>query len=285
MPNKEYSIQDGQVVRTVEAVIPATSSAASYGDGCFETLRSYSGIFLAFGRHMDRLKSSMRYLGMTIPRHFTQSYFEEETARLLKLNSLEKTDARIRLQIWRLGALGYRTIETDTISFLLTASPIRQNKGPVRLASVDQLRIPSAALQSRYKLSNGLNYILARREAGSRGYDDALMLDYRDHISETTIANIFWKRGDVVYTPSDHCDLLPGITRELQLEWLHKKKEISVQVGQFGLGQLLQAEAVWLTNSVQEVMPVSEINDTSFGTGDPLLAELKEAYREMIDHA
>ncbi|MEX2398248.1 MAG: aminotransferase class IV, partial [Balneolales bacterium] len=70
MPGNEYSIQDGQAVRTREAVIPAVSSAASYGDGCFETLRSYSGSLFAFDRHMIRLKNSMHYLGMDIPISF-----------------------------------------------------------------------------------------------------------------------------------------------------------------------------------------------------------------------
>lgn len=284
MPSSEFSIQDGKIVRNEDAAIPALSSAASYGDGCFETLRSYSGSFLALNRHIVRLKSSMEYLGITIPPNYTQEYFEEEIARLLELNRLKEIDARIRLQIWRLGPLGYGSAESDAVTFLLTASPILSSNDLIRLATVNHFRTPSAALQSRYKLSNGLNYILARREAKKKGYDDALMLDYHKNVSETTIANIFWKKGDAVYTPSETCDLLPGITREIQLDWLDKQEGISVRVGQYNLKQLLQAETVWLTNSVQEITPVSKINDTSFNTDSAILLKFKNAYGEMIGH-
>lgn len=285
MPASDYAIQDGRAVESRDAVIPALSSAASYGDGCFETFRSYSGRFIAFDRHIARLLSGMNYLGMDIPAGFSQRYFEEETARLLKMNRLELTDARVRLQVWRLGPLGYKPGKSDAVSFLLTASPVGNDQNTVRLASVDPVRIPSAALRSRHKLSNGINYILARREAEAKGCDDALMTDQRGNVSETTIANVFWKKGDEIFTPSESCDLLPGITRGLMLHWLDEQNDISVRTGEFDPGLLKQAETVWLTNSVQEITGVSGIDGISFNTEDPFLKKLQNAYRGLVGHA
>ncbi|MEX2640439.1 MAG: aminotransferase class IV [Balneolales bacterium] len=284
MTDSHYAIQDGEILPSDEAVIPAVSSAASYGDGCFETLRAYSGRLPALGRHLNRLKRSMTYLGMAIPDGFTPEYFTEEADRLLERNALKETDARVRLQIWRVGPLGYGSGDDDPVSFLLTATPLAGPGGAVSLFVATRRRIPSEALGSGFKLSNGLNYILARREAVKNGFNDALMLDCRNRISETTIANIFWKSGNDVFTPSVGCDLLPGITREIQLEWLQGQNNLSVHTGEFTLEDLMKAGTAWLTNSVQEVMPVSFVNETPFNEDDPFLEKLKQEYRKRIRH-
>ncbi|MEX0685370.1 MAG: aminotransferase class IV [Balneolales bacterium] len=284
MAGDEYVIQDGKIIQSDSAVIPAISSGACYGDGCFETWRSYSGSSSMAGRHLKRLKLSMSYLGMVIPANFTSAYFDEMTDRLLTQNGL-KEDARIRLQVWRIGRLGYHTNASDVISYLLTSSPFNHNINPVHLKTVSMHRIPSVSLQSNFKLSNGLNYILARREAELAGFDDALMLDMRNHISETTIANIFWSKKNTIYTPSEHCDLLPGITREVFLEWMGQQDDLILESGEYTLGHVLQAERVWLTNSVQEIIPVAAINNTKFKTDNSWLNKLREAYREKIGHA
>ena len=282
MASNGYAIQDGEMVRTEAAVIPAVSSAASYGDGCFETWRSYSGSLATATVHLQRLRQSMAYLGMMPSPDFSDGRIEKQAGKLLEINGLMDQDARLRLQVWRLGGLGYKTSATDKIGWLLTATPVRAYSQPIRLATVSQHRIPSQALAAGFKLSNGLNYILARREAARKGYDDALMLDARGHVSETTIANVFWKKGNMVYTPSEHCDLLPGITRACLIRWLEHRDELTLKTGSFTLGELLQAEMVWLTNSVQEIVPVSAIEETEFSSAGPFLTQMKKAYRDMI---
>lgn len=133
----------------------------------------------------------------------------------------------------------------------------------VRLITSRYHRIPSGALPSGVKWSNGINYILAAREADDNKADDALMLTRDGYVSETTIANIFWKKENSVLTPSVECDLLPGITRKLLIDWM-QELNINVQTGQFLPAELEAAEMVWACNAVREWYPVYMIDQYEY---------------------
>lgn len=270
-------IFDGRFINTEEAVIPAVSRGLMYGDGCFETLRSYHGNFLHLEKHLQRFSQGAIFLGFKLPDFFLGDQLKSSIVKLLQENELLEKDAVIRFQLWRKGGRGYDVVEPSPAHFTVTASALPTVKDSVTLAFVDTRRIPEASLPSEYKLSNNINYITAAREASGKEADDALMLTIGDYISETTIANLFWTKDDIIYTPSEDCDLLPGITRNVLIN-ICRKIGFNVKEGKYTPREIMDAEAVWMCNSVREIVSVSQIEQEAFETNHPIVKSLGKEF-------
>ena len=277
MGTDQKVIFNGDFISAQEPVVPVQSRGLMYGDGCFETLRSYSGSFLHLQEHVERFRSGARFLGLQFPKFFHEKVLAQSLEKLLLENGLAAAGAVIRFQLWREGRRGYQTEENSESNFAITVSKLPVIKESIKLALVNTRRIPDASLPSSFKLSNNINYIMAAREASAKGADDALMQTLDGHLSETTIANIFWIEQGTIYSPSKECDLLPGITRNILIE-LCEKLGVKVKQGKYTADKILDAEAVWICNSVREMVPVSHIGDTKFDIQHPVFKNLKEEF-------
>jgi branched-subunit amino acid aminotransferase/4-amino-4-deoxychorismate lyase len=272
---------NGAVVPEREAQVPAASRAVSYGDGCFETLRGRAGKFVCFGEHVDRLHAGMEYLGISQNKVLKKDSLISATRRLLEINHLASIHTRIRIQVWRSGIAAPDEEVTDEASVLITARPHAGATDPLALVVSPIRRIPASALDNRFKLSNYMNYILAGREARERGADDALMLTIRGEVSECSVANIFWLKEGVAYTPSVRCDPLPGITRDLTLRYL-KMQGITADEGSFMPDHLNGADAVWVCNSVKDWQTVRSIGDKTYPTGHAEYRKLQTGFQAYL---
>ena len=103
---------------------------------------------------------------------------------------------------------------------------------------------------------------MERRKANEKGFQEALLLNSKGEIAECTMSNIFWVIQGQIYTPSLSCGLLPGIMRAFVIE---NRSVVEVQAS---LEQLLNADEVFLTNSVMEIMGVSQIDRKKYGSMD-----------------
>ncbi|MDZ7715444.1 MAG: aminotransferase class IV [Balneolaceae bacterium] len=277
MGTEKKLIFDGDFVSTEETVVPAVSRGLMYGDGCFETLRSYAGCFLHLREHLQRFKLASDFLGLDFPLFFDDAKLKSSLEKLLVKNGLATVDAIIRFQLWRDGTRGYRAEQQGATHFSIMASKLPSIKDSIKLAFVDTKRIPDASLPSAFKLSNNINYIVAAREAAEKGADDALMQTVDGYLSETTIANLFWSADDVIYTPSEDCDLLPGITRNVLIN-ICQQTGFTVKQGRYTSKEILKAEAVWICNSVREIVHVSQIEDKEFEVNHWAVNRLKEKF-------
>lgn len=267
---------NGTLIPEEEASLPATSRALSYGDGCFETLVSYKGKFLHFEDHFARLQSGLKYLEMNLD--LTKDLLKSEVQKLLEKNELEDEDSVVRIQCYREGSSGYFNI-SDRSGFIISNRPIPERGESLNLKTVSIPTIPSIALERKVKLSNSINYIKAAQEAKKKGGDDALMLTVGSKISETTISNIFWVKGNQVFTPSVNCDLLPGVTRSILTELIILDSELQLIEGAFGLEDIYSAEAVFCTNSVMEMKSVSSVDDHLYKTEHSVFEKLKDDFK------
>ncbi|MFH5831140.1 aminotransferase class IV [Halalkalibaculum sp. DA384] len=275
----------GRYCRQGEPVLAADSRAVRYGDGCFETFRSYRGRFFYLGEHLERLRNGLQYLRIRPPFEIERESVKKKVITLLQKNNLYDGEAVVRIQVWREGKRGFQVSTSAKAGYCITADPLPAISSPVSLATVSVRRIPSEAIDPRYKLSNSINYIQAATEATERGADDALMQTTDGYISETTIANIFWMRGKTVYTPSEQCDILPGITRGRILHLLKTELNAPVSEGAFSLEQLKKADAAWICNSVRELVPVASVDGHTFPGAHPFVKELKKkikSYRQKL---
>lgn len=283
MENNSWIVFDGKIIPSEKPVVPAVSRGLMYGDGVFETFRTYSAQTLFLDDHLKRLSNGLDVLGISKPAEIEIHRLRSLVYKLLQKQQLAQQDAIVRLQVWRDGQRGYSPDKEANTHFSITASACPDSFSPPKLVTVDRKRIPSASLPSEYKFTNGINYILAARKAAESGCDDALMQTVEGKISETTIANIFWAKGTTIFTPSDNCDLIPGITRNFLKELIAQNKDWELQQGQFTLEDLSRADAVWMCNSVREVLPVEKVDNHTFDVKYALLSELKKQFKQFRD--
>lgn len=274
----KFVVYNGEVLPQNQVLIDPLNRGMMYGDGFFDTLRSYKGKFLLLDKHFDRTRKTAEFLGIKV--RFTFQDFHDKIMELLEANELHGTEALIRVQCWREGERGYATDSEDS-SWLTTCSELHTDSSPVKLITSSTRLIPTRSLPRIYKLSNGLNYIIAGNEAKRSGADDALMLSTEGWVGETTIANIFWIKGNMIFTPSADCDMLPGITRDLIIDLINDMEGYDVIVGKFEPGHLNEADAVFCTNSVREIIPVSSLDDVAFDTTNPVLKEITGSFRDF----
>lgn len=250
-----------------------------YGDGCFDTQRSYDGKLFLPEAHYDQLESAMDYLGIKAP--FNQKdYIHFLRDGIEMVESASNRNMIIRTQIWRKGGRGYSDHSSEC-EWIITFSDIRDTFAhPVSLSTTSVKAIPEQALSRKFKLSNGLNYILAARSATTNA-DDVVMETTDGFVSETTIANIFWIKKATIYTPSLNCDCYPGITRNVVVDLLDSLN-LRYTTGSFKMSELLSAESVFVTNSVAGLRPVKSINDHTFKTDHELYGRILDAFQTYL---
>ncbi len=284
MENNRWVICDSKLIRASEPAVPVESRGLMYGEGCFETLRSYKGAFFKAEEHLHRLRQSSDYLGLPYPKDLELPSFRKLSGNLLQKNDLSHTDSVIRIQIWNSGGRGYHVEKKPKVHYAITAAPLPDFANEVALSTVDTRRIPKESMPSKYKLTNNINYIAAARQAAQNGADDALMLTVDGKISETTIANIFWVNRQTVYTPSETCDLLPGITRSTLIELINKMERYDIKEGPYVLDDIYNAEAVWICNSLRHLIAVTRIDKRIFDPNHDLLKRLKGLYDNYVQN-
>jgi branched-chain amino acid aminotransferase len=136
------------------------------------------------------------------------------------------------------------------------------------LAIVSVRRNLAAALSPQIKSLNFLNNILAKQEASRSGAFDGLMLNAEGHITECTTSNIFFVKDGCIRTPSVACGILDGITREVVLS-LAREQEVPIEEGCYTPDAVIEADECFLSNTTMEIMPVSDVDKKSIGTGMP----------------
>jgi len=153
-------------------------------------------------------------------------------------------------------------------------SAIENSDEPLRLLTAKTRVIPSECRPSGLKLSNMLHYRSAFREAIKQNYDDALMLTLDGYIAETSIANLFWVSGNRVRTPSKDCSILPGVMRNATIQAIKKCSTLSIEEGFYNKDSILNADLVWISNSVIEFRPVSSIDKVNLNCNKDLINEI-----------
>ena len=121
---------------------------------------------------------------------------------------------------------------------------------------------------------------LSKHNAESKGFDDALMLDYRNYIAEATGANVFFVKNNELFTPKPDC-FLNGITRQTVIN-IAKKEGIKVNEGHFKLDFLSNCNEFFLTGTAVEITPVSFIDNYDFSLGEITKFLIKEFQKEVL---
>ncbi len=238
-----------------EPVFHADDDALLRGRAAFETMRVYDGRPFMLGRHLERLGATSARLGLPQPN-------TEECERLAQLVLAGHPDVALRL-FWT---------GRDLVAIASSIDPKldRQRERGIRLAVV---RWSTGALAGAKSTSYAEN-IRAVDDAVAGGADDALLVSADGIVLEAPTANVWWRSGERLFTPTLGLPILAGVTRAVVQELARQE----VVEGVFPLEELLAADEVFLTASVREVMPVSAVDGTGFPVG-PAAQALQVALR------
>jgi branched-chain amino acid aminotransferase len=275
---------NGRITPASEAVIPVYDHGFLYGEGVYETLRTYNRIPFLLDRHTRRLRASAGFIQLDVP--FDDAGLARAIDGTMAAAGLSG-EAYIRVLLTRgVGELTYDVRATPTPSLVIIVKPLEEPPARViqegiRISLVPILRNHPGSVNPIIKSNNLLNNVLAMQEAYRRGAEEALMCNYRGELSECAQSNFFLVRGGVALTPKSEAGLLEGLTRGFLFE-VGSECGIEVRDATLYPADLETAEEAFITSTTRELNPVVSIDDRVVGTGRPgaVFTTLLNAYRK-----
>ena len=265
-----------------EARISPLDRGFLFADGVYEVIPVYAGKAFRLRGHLDRLQRSLDGIRLSMP--LSGEEWRQAIGELIRING--GGELSIYLQITR-GAAPHRDHAfpdgvRPTVFMMATTrkppEPTLLSMG-VRAITLDDIRWRYCHLKTIALLPN----ILLRQEAVDHGCTEAILV--RDGIvTEGAASNVFVVHEGTLLTPRSGPFLLPGITRDLLLE-LADEHGIPCREADITPEQLSHASEVWLTSSTREILPVTEIDERSVGTGEPgpVWKQMMALYRAYTD--
>lgn len=284
MDNREGFIWfNGELIEWKKTAIHPLTHGLHYGSCVFEGERAYNGKIFKSHEHNVRLKNSAELLDFEIPYSIEQ--FEEAKYKVLEANNLK--DAYIRQFAWlgsdALGLLGTGIGVNYAVAAWEWGAYFGDNHPGLQLGHAKFSR-PSPETAPVAAKASGLYMIctISKNNATQAGYDDALMLDYRGYIAETTAANIFFVMKDgTLHTPMPDA-FLNGITRQTAIE-IAKSMGIEVIERHIKPEEMENAVECFVTGSAAEIQPVLKIWDIYEFKNDNIAPKIINAYKKLVN--
>jgi branched-chain amino acid aminotransferase len=279
---------NGKFVDQSHAVVSVFDHGLLYGDGVFEGIRSYHGLIFKLREHIERLFESAHTIMLTIP--MTKEALSEVVKQSLRVNRLR--DAYVRLVVTRgEGDLGLdpRKCARPTVFVIADKIELYQkslyDKGLELITVATQRNVPEA-LNPQIKSLNYLNNILAKIEAITAGYEEAIMLSSSGYVTECTGENLFIVDHKQLLTPPPYIGVLRGITRQAVMD-LGRKLRLEVREELLTRHDLFNADECFLTGTAAEIVPVVNIDGRRIGAGKPgpVTKRLQQAFRQLTKTA
>ncbi len=272
---------DGKLVPWREAQVHVLTHGLHYGSSVFEGERAYGGKIFKSREHSERLHKSADILGMKIP----YSVDELEAAKQQVMDANKVVDAYVRPVAWRGSEMMAVSAQQSKIHVAIATwnwpsmfKPEIKEKG-IRLGWAKYKR-PSGETEPVHAKAAGLYMIctISKHDAEARGFQDALMLDYRGYLAEATGANLFLVIDGEIHTPLADC-FLNGITRQTVIQLA---KEVGYKVIERHImpDELAKAQEVFLTGSAAEITPVGEVDGQYFFKPAAVTHALMAAYEQ-----
>jgi branched-chain amino acid aminotransferase len=255
----DYVNLNGKLLAKEDAGLPIHNGAVRYGYGVFETMLVRDTEIRLKQYHWERLVDGISKLFLELPAHITCSYLEEQVIQTVRKNKLEQL-CRVRLQIHSgdggLFEPGIVKAGFFIECFPLEESIIRFNVNGLVVGIAGGVQ-KSADTLANLKTCSALIYAIAARQAKANKWNDALVCNTDGNIIESTIANIFWVKNDVVHTPPLSEGCIAGIARR----YLTDNTIVIEQ--KLALSDLEAADEVFLTNAIRGIKWVKNINNTN----------------------
>lgn len=276
---------NGTISSAEKATVPVLDHGFLYGDSIYETIRTYRGRPYLLGRHLDRLERSCAAIRLAPP---SRADIEREVRRTVAEGGND--ESYIRIMVTRgVGAIGYERDLCPRPGLFVIVMPLRRipplsYEEGIAVTVGQRRRNPRESLDPAVKSCNLLNNVLAHMEAEDAGAKETILLNTRGFVAEGTHTNVFFVKGGVLRTPALGCGILSGITREVVME-AARDAGIPCEEGEYESPELFGAEEVFVTSTLQEVMPVARLNGRPVGAGapGPVTRRLHGLFRERVE--
>lgn len=274
---------DGEYVKAKEAKTDLYGQSLHYGYAVFEGIKSYktangTKIFKA-EEHYDRLRKSAE--AMHMPFHYSTEEMVEATYKLLEINNLN--NAYIRPLVicspnmsLSKGQKSYLVIEAWNWDNGYLANKLRIMTSSFQRPNPKAFKI-EAKVSGHY-----VNSILACQEAKDKGFDEALVLDEKGNVAESSGANVFYEKDGKLYTPQKG-NILPGITRATVFE-ICNQLGIPYEEKLFTPQEMQGADAAFFCGTAAEIVALESLDNIPFRIDweDSLSAKIQQAYRHLV---
>ncbi len=272
---------DGELIPHRDARVHILTHAMHYASAVFEGQRAYGGRVFKLSEHSQRLIDSARLLGMELP--WSRDDIDAACNQVMQANGLE--NCYMRPIAWRgseqMGVAAQRTKPHMAIACWEWGAYFGDDvlERGLRL-DIARWRRPAPYTAPTKSKAAGLYMIctLSKHEAEAKGFNDALMFDWRGQVAEATGANIFFVKDGKLHTPTPDC-FLDGITRRSVID-LARRRGIEIVERAIWPEELEGFEQAFLTGSAAEVTPIAEIGPWRFEVGD-LVRQMRKDYSDL----
>ena len=277
---------NGAFVDESDASISVRDTGLLHAAGVFTTMRSNGGAIIHLPQHLRRLRDSCEAL--FIPLQSTDADLTAAANELLQRNSL--ANARLRLTVTR-GLARQDAVHGAHLqpTTLLTAAelepyPAEYYERGMTVIVVDEQKLNPYDVQAGHKTLNYFSRLTALREANRRAAGEALWFNVHNYLQSGSISNVFLVKAGELLTPPTPAEMrekaladampfarsavLPGVTRAAILE-AADSANIAVRLAALTINDLLEADEVFITNSIMGVMPVCRIERRAVGNDKP----------------
>lgn len=272
---------NGRLLPENQGALPVLDRGLLYGYGLFETMAVFAGQAFLMDAHLARLYSSASRLGLEVP--YKPGELTAMISKVAEANMVQEGYLRVTL-----------TAGSQPPGPLLPGTVIIQARGGIPYTGEQYNRGLAAGFSSvrrnetspltGLKTLNYLDNLLAREDAGKKGWGEGLLLNTRGCLAEGTASNVFLVSGGRLITPDPASGILPGITRQVVIQ-LALDSGLEVAERPVNPVELEGAGEAFLTNSLMGVMPLTMVSGKPVGRGvpGPVTAMLAARYREHIE--
>ena len=274
---------DGEMVPWRNAKTHCLSHGLHYASLVFEGERVYSGRVFKGAEHTARLRTSAKMLDFDVPVY--DDALETAKHEVIKANNI--IDGYVRAFCWRGSEMMAISAQQTTTHLAIAAwewpsyfDPEIKMKGIA--LDIAKWRRPAPDSAPVHAKAAGLYMIctLSKHEAEKKGFEDALMLDYRGYVAEATGANVFFiDANDVIHTPIADC-FLNGITRQTVIG-MARANQMKVIERHIIPEEIADMKECFLTGTAAEVTPVSRIGEHHFSPSETSRSLVNE-YEKMV---
>ncbi|MEZ5013871.1 MAG: aminotransferase class IV [Chitinophagales bacterium] len=267
---------NGKIISASKARFATDNRAFRFGDSIFETCRYHNAQVPLLDLHLQRMFTCMQYIGMEIPAHWNVSWILSCIQDIADAHAF--SFCRVRLTASRQGGGSY-TPERNTPDLLIEVSALPTEKFDTAVITCmlgeyhDMQKSTHPVF--RCKTGNALLYVLAAKFARENGYDDVLIFNEKEEITDAISSNVWVVKNSVLYTTPDDGGAVLGVMRRYLLE---NAAALEVEVGQIALDPeiLLSADEVFLSNAIHGIRSVSTYQDRTYlnNKGAALLEKL-----------
>lgn len=266
---------NGTFSSDAEAKLSVLDNGLLYGDGFYDTMRSYDGVILELELHLDRVEKSARLTGITLP--YTREQMGEWIQETVKRNGFPAS--RTRITVTR-GVNGFDFLSSKNPTVFVTceafvANPEHYERGVTAYTMSLQRVFPEI------KTLGLTTMMVAYREILPKGGYEALLVDPLGYVTEGASTNLFVVKDGVLKTPRNK--MLPGLTRARVIQ-LAAELGLPMVEEDFKVEELQHVDEIFLTNRPREIIPVVELDGKTVGAGVPgvITKKMMVAYQDYV---